>query len=126
MYNSCNTYEICRSPECPPKSLVISQLKSQLCQLEEDDKAYNELLQKYRQLQNDYQLMNEAKLHLEYELKQKNECTNKILNDLKCQNADLSNELNEKNCIYKKLAAEMLCNVFFKTSQACSSYRMSV
>ena len=47
----------------------------------EDDKAYNDLLQKYRQLQNEYQLINEAKLHLEYEIRQKNETTNKILND---------------------------------------------
>ena len=106
MYDSCTTYEINRSPECSAKSLKISQLKSQLIQLEEDDKAYNELLQKYRQLQNEYQLINEAKLHLEYELKQKNETTNKILNDLKCQNVDLTNELNEKNTIYKKLYAD--------------------
>ena len=106
MYDSCTTYEINRSPECSAKSLKISQLKSQLIQLEEDDKAYNELLQRYRQLQNEYQLINEAKLHLEYELKQKNETTNKILNDLKCQNVDLTNELNEKNTIYKKLYAD--------------------
>ena len=106
MYDSCATYEINRSPDCSAKSLKISQLKSQLLQLEEDDKAYNDLLKKYRQLQNEYQLINEAKLHLEYELKQKNETTNKILNDLKCQNIDLSNELNEKNTIYKKLYAD--------------------
>ena len=106
MYDSCATYEINRSPECSAKSLKISQLKSQLIQLEEDDKAYNDLLQKYRQLQNEYQLINEAKLHLEYELKQKNETTNKILNDLKCQNIDLTNELEEKNTIYKKLYAD--------------------
>jgi len=74
--------------------------------LEEDDKAYNDLLLKYRQLQNEYQLINEAKLHLEYELRQKNETTNKILNDLKCQNVDLTNELNEKNSIYQKLSAD--------------------
>lgn len=86
--------------------IKISQLKSQLVQLEEDDKAYNELLQKYRQLQNEYQLINEAKLHLEYELRQKNETTNKILNDLKCQNVDLTNELNEKNSIFQKLSAD--------------------
>ena len=106
MYNSCTTYEIRKSPECEARSLKISQLKSQLIQLEQDDKAYNDLLQKYRQLQNEYQLMNEAKLHLEYELKQKNETNNKILNDLKCQNCDLSSELNEKNSIYKKLYAD--------------------
>ena len=86
--------------------MKISQLKSQIIQLEENDKAYNALLQKYRQLQNEYQIINDAKIHLEYELKQKNETTNKILNDLKCQNMDLTNELNEKNTIYQKLTAD--------------------
>ena len=106
MYNSCSTYELNKSPDPCSKSLKISQLKSQLVQLEEDDKAYNDLLQKYRQLQNEYQLINEAKLHLEYELRQKKETTNKILNDLKAQNMDLTNELNEKENIYKKLYAD--------------------
>ena len=106
MYNSCPTYEINKNADPCAKSLKISQLKSQLVQLEEDDKAYNDLLQKYRQLQNEYQLINEAKLHLEYELRQKNETTNKILNDLKAQNMDLTNELNEKENIYKKLYAD--------------------
>ena len=106
MYNSSPTYEINNNADSNSKSLKISQLKSQLMQLEEEDKAYNDLLQKYRQLQNEYQLINEAKLHLEYELRQKNETTNKILNDLKAQNMDLTNELNEKENIYKKLYAD--------------------
>ena len=97
MYKHCSSYEISQSPECPSKSQKICQLKSQLIQLEEDDKAYNDLLNRYRQLQNDFQMMNDAKLHLEYELKQKNENTNKVLNDLKSQNIDLTNELAEKN-----------------------------
>ena len=106
MYNSSPTYEMNNNADNNAKSLKISQLKSQLVQLEEEDKAYNDLLQKYRQLQNEYQLINEAKLHLEYELRQKNETTNKILNDLKAQNMDLTNELNEKENIYKKLYAD--------------------
>jgi hypothetical protein len=93
MYKHCSSYEKSQSPECPSKSQKICQLKSQLIQLEEDDKAYNDLLNRYRQLQNDFQMMNDAKLHLEYELKQKNENTNKVLNDLKSQNVDLTNEL---------------------------------
>ena len=50
--------------------------------------------------------MNNAKLHLEYELKQKTENTNKMLNDLKSQNNELTNELSEKNCIYDKLFSD--------------------
>ena len=106
MYNSYATYEISKSPETASKSLKISQLKSQLSQLEEEDKVYNDLLQKYHKLQKDYQLMNNAKLHLEYELKQKTENTNKMLNDLKSQNNELTNELSEKNCIYDKLFSD--------------------
>ena len=105
MFKQCD-YELSQSPECPTKSQKISQLKSQLIQLEEDDKVYNDLLLKYRQLQKEYQLMNDAKLHLEYEYKQKNESMNKILEDLKCQNVDLTNELAEKNSIYEKLYAD--------------------
>ena len=99
-------YEQSSSPECPVKSQKISQLKSQLIQLEADDKLYNDLLLKYRQLQKDFQLVNDAKLHLEYEIKQKNENMNKTLSDLKAQNLDLANELSEKNSIYEKLYAD--------------------
>ena len=105
MYNSC-TYELSKIPDRESKSLKISQLKSQLNELEEADKAYKDLLLKYQQLQNEYQLMNDAKLHLEYELKQKTENSCKKLNDLKNQNCDLINDLNEKNCIYEKLLAD--------------------
>jgi chromosome segregation ATPase len=88
------------------KSMKVSQLKAQIAQLDDNDRAYNALFQKYCQLQNEYQLLNDSKIHLEYELKQKNETTNKILNDLRCQNMDLTNELNDKNNIYQKLTAD--------------------
>ena len=106
MCDCCVSYEMSKCQDYSSKSMKISQLKSQIIQLEENDKAYNSLLQKYRQLQNEYQLLNDSKIHLEYELKQKNETTNKILNDLKCQNMDLTNELKEKNIIYQKLTAD--------------------
>ena len=106
MCDCCTSYEMNKCQDYASKSMKISQLKSQIIQLEESDKAYNALLQKYRQLQNEYQLINDTKIHLEYELKQKNETTNKILNELKCQNMDLTNELNEKNTIYQKLNAD--------------------
>ena len=106
MCDCCVSYEMSKCQDYSSKSMKISQLKSQIIQLDENDKAYNSLLQKYRQLQNEYQLLNDSKIHLEYELKQKNETTNKILNDLKCQNMDLTNELKEKNIIYQKLTAD--------------------
>jgi len=107
MINTCSTtYEVTKCVDPCAKTLKINQLKAQIAQLDEDDKAYNALLQKYRQLQNDFQLVNEAKLHLEYELKQKSENTNKIVTELKAQNIDLSNELKDKTNIYQKLYAD--------------------
>lgn len=106
MCDCCVSYEMNKGQDYSSKSMKISQLKSQIAQLEENDKAYNILFQKYRQLQNEFQLVNDSKIHLEYELKQKNETTNKILNDLKCQNVDLINELKEKDSIYQKLTAD--------------------
>ena len=85
------------------KDLLISHLKSKLFQLEQNEKSYAELQSKFRGLQNEYQLMNEAKLRLEYELRQKTESTNKVLNELRGQNENLINELNEKNALNKKL-----------------------
>ena len=49
MINSCTTtYEVTKCVDPCAKSLKISQLKSQIAQLDEDDRAYNDLLQKYR------------------------------------------------------------------------------
>lgn len=71
MCDCCVSYEMSKCQDYSSKSMKISQLKSQIIQLEENDKAYNSLLQKYRQLQNEYQLLNDSKIHLEYELKQR-------------------------------------------------------
>ena len=106
MCDCCNQYEMNKCQEYNAKSMKVSQLKAQIAQLDDNDRAYNALFQKYCQLQNEYQLLNDSKIHLEYELKQKNETTNKILNDLRCQNMDLTNELNDKNNIYQKLTAD--------------------
>ena len=106
--NNSTTYEMSNGETRPPlatseKDLLISHLKSKLFQLEQNEKSYSELQSKFRGLQNEYQLMNEAKLRLEYELKQKTESTNKVLNDLRTQNENLINKLNKKNKIKKKL-----------------------
>ena len=106
MCDCCNQYEMNKCQEYNAKSMKVSQLKAQIAQLDDNDRAYNALFQKYCQLQNEYQLLNDSKIHLEYKLKQKNETTNKILNDLRCQNMDLTNELNDKNNIYQKLTAD--------------------
>jgi chromosome segregation ATPase len=60
--------------------------------------------------------MNEAKLRLEYELKQKTESNNKTLNELQAQNDSLLKELNEKNAMNKKLYNDN--NNLFRTLEA--------
>ena len=98
------------------KDLLISHLKSKLFQLEQNEKSYADLQSKFRSLQNEYQLMNEAKLRLEYELKQKTESNNKTLNELQAQNDSLLKELNEKNAMNKKLYNDN--NNLFRTLEA--------
>jgi exonuclease SbcC len=84
--------------------------------LEQNEKSYADLQSKFRSLQNEYQLMNEAKLRLEYELKQKTESNNKTLNELQAQNDSLVKELNEKNAMNKKLYNDN--NNLFRTLEA--------
>ena len=63
MCDCCNQYEINKCQEYNAKSMKISQLKAQIAQLDDNDRAYNALLQKYCQLQNEYQLLNDSKIH---------------------------------------------------------------
>ena len=86
--------------------MLISQLKAHIFELEQHDKDYDTLNQKYRQLQNDCTLLNEAKLRLEYELRQKDENYNKQICDLRNENENLQLGYNEKLSVNKKLFAE--------------------
>ena len=98
MYTGQSTFQMNNcNPSSNEKEMLISHLKSKLYQLDENDKAYCDLLNKFKSLQNEFQLMNEAKMRLEYELRQKSESANKNLDDLRSQNCSLTNELNEKN-----------------------------
>ena len=106
----CDYTDCYQCPDYTSRSLKISQLKNEIMHLDEDDRAYNILLEKYNSLQKEYQLINNEKIHLEYELKKKKESKNKLINELKCQNMDLCNELTQKNSIYEKLKADN-CNL---------------
>ena len=86
--------------------MLISQLKAHIFELEQHDKDYDTLNHKYRQLQNDCTLLNEAKLRLEYELRQKDENYNKQICDLRNENENLQLGYNEKLSVNKKLFAE--------------------
>ena len=85
------------------KDGLISQLKAQIFDLEQNEKNYQLLQNKYKNLSNDSSILNEEKLRLEYELKQKTETTNKIISDLQTENENLQNALNEKLATNKTL-----------------------
>ena len=91
------------------KDLLVSKLNSRITQLEQNEKDYDLMIQEFKQLQNDVNLLNEAKLRLEYEIKQRDETYNKRINDLKSDNENLKNALNDKLCVNKKLFEEKQC-----------------
>jgi chromosome segregation ATPase len=88
---------------CPEKDALISQLKAEIFEKEQNEKDFNLLQSKFRNLQNELQILSECKLHLEYELRTQTDCGNKNVSDLKIQNENLLNELNEKIALNKKL-----------------------
>ena len=53
------------------KDKIISQLKAKLSDLKQRQKDHESLNQRYKQLINDFSILNEAKLRIEYEIKQR-------------------------------------------------------
>ena len=100
--NGYQTYEINNNSN-PDQDRLISQLKAEIFEKEQNQKDFCQLQSKYRNLQNELQLLSEAKLHLEYELRSKTDSGNKSISDLKNQNENLLNDLNEKIAMNKKL-----------------------
>ena len=87
----------------PSERDLIAQLKSQIFDLEQNEKSYDALQTKYKSLSNDVSILNEEKIRLEYELKQKTETSNKIISDLQTELENLQNTLNEKLATNKTL-----------------------
>ena len=88
------------------KDKKISQLQSKLYDLKQRVKDYDSLDQRYKQLLNDFSVLNEAKLRLEYEIRQRESEYNRRISDLKGQNETLQLGLNDKMTNSKKLFSE--------------------
>lgn len=101
------------------KDLVISQLKAQVFELQQNEKNFNSLNLKVRSLQNDTNILSEEKLRLEYELKQRSEMSDKQILDLRQANENLQLELSEKVQVNKKLFADN--NSFYRLLEARNS-----
>ena len=95
---------------------MISQLKSQIFEYEQNEKNFNGLQAKYRVLQNDFDLVSEEKLRLEYELKQRTEMMNKQIAEIRNERDNLQNNLNEKLSLNKKLFTDN--NNLFRTLES--------
>ena len=88
------------------KDMLISQLNAHIQELEQKEKDYDLLNQKFRQLQNEHSLLKDNKLRLEYELKQRDEAFNKRICDLRGENENLQLGFNEKISVGKKLLSD--------------------
>jgi chromosome segregation ATPase len=88
------------------KDMLIAQLNAHIQELEQQEKDYDLLNQKFRQLQNEYSLLKDNKLRLEYELKQRDEAYNKKICDLRGENENLQLGFNEKISVGKKLLSD--------------------
>ena len=96
--NDCCCQDICENMDDE-----IAQLKSDLFERQQNEKDYCALESKFRQLQNDLQLLSEEKLRLEYELRKTDSETNKSIPTFQCENLNLRKEIDEKNLLNKKL-----------------------
>lgn len=85
------------------KDVLISSLRKQVFDLEQNEKNYNVLNNKYKNLQNDYTIICESKLKQEYEYKQRLESANKELSDLRGEIDSIQNTLDDRISLNKKL-----------------------
>ena len=86
-----------------PNSLIISQLKTKIFDLEQNSKNFDALLSKYKTLQKEHSLLIQDKLTLEYQLKQTSETLGKNVSLLQQENSLLTSKLNDKLCLNKTL-----------------------
>ena len=88
------------------KDFAITDLKSRLFDLEQDERDNNILYQKLNQLKRNYTILNDDKSNLELEIDEKDREYNKNINDLCNKNEDLRTNYNDKLALNKKLFKE--------------------
>lgn len=85
------------------KDSLIVELRKQIFDLEQNEKSYSILNSKYKNLQNDYNIVSESKLKQEYEYKQRLESANKEIFDLKGEVESVQQTLEDRISLNKKL-----------------------
>ena len=99
-----NEYEIKMSSN--GMDSTISNLKTRLFDLEQQERDYNALCQKLAQLKKELSILSNTKNRLEQELKQKDESYNQRIANLRGENENLQLSYNEKLSLNKKLFTE--------------------
>ncbi len=88
------------------KDKKISELRNKIYDLKQREKDFDSLNQRYKELLNEFSVLNEAKLRLEYEIRQRESEYNRRIADLKGENETLQLGLNDKMTNSKKLFSE--------------------
>ena len=116
------TYQItnpnCCSPEPDELDLMITNLKSEIFEKQQNGKDYCALENKFHQLQNEIQILSDQKLQLEQELSQSKNSGNKQITNFRTENENIMSELNEKNLLNKKIYGDN--NNLYQTLEATS------
>ena len=99
-----NDYEIKMSSN--GMDSTISNLKTKLFDLEQQEKDYDALRQKLEQLKKDHSILSKTKNKLEQELKQRDDSYNQRIANLRGENENLQLSYNEKLALNKKLFTE--------------------
>ena len=94
------------NPENKSKDEKIKELRSKLESLKIRSKEYDSLNSRYKELSENFALMNEAKLRLEYEIRQRESEYNRKISDLKAENETLKLGLNDKMTNSQKIFSE--------------------
>ena len=98
--------------------LLITNLKSDIFDKQQNRKDYNTLLNKYNQLQEEISFISSEKQILQKELNKKMHQDKEIINEIKSENENLNQELNKKNIMNKKIYAEN--NTIYQTLESKS------
>ena len=85
---------------------LLTKLKSEIFERQQNSKDYNALEGKFRQLKNDIAFIGKEKLRLQNELAKSVNEGNEIISSMQTENENLKQELNEKNSENKKLYEE--------------------
>ena len=85
------------------KDILISQLKAHIFEMQQREKDFDNLKEQFCQLQNEYTCLNDNKIRIECELKEKEDSYNQQIRGLTCDSDNLKLNLTEKLSLCQKL-----------------------